>query len=88
MSSMFNQSCLRSRGSALSVTSTDEEHAIAHEALLIAILVEIANHSASNQTLNNIFGQAASALTGKPKSTKIVQDLITEAQQKSRHNAT
>ena len=40
--SSFNLSSLRSSGSPLRVETTNEQHAVAHEAILVAILTHLA----------------------------------------------
>ncbi|WP_336803602.1 hypothetical protein [Erwinia aphidicola] len=88
--STFNLSSIRSSGSALRHETTEKEHAIAHEALLVAILAHIAKEEGSNQGLIAI-GQSLEAIIGKsyPNSTRIALDLINEAKEnfKKSHSA-
>jgi len=81
--SSFNLSSLRSSGSPLRHPTTEKEHAIAHEVLLVAILTHIAKSEGSNQPLlaldelvKSIIGQT------NPNSYRIATDLINEAKEK------
>lgn len=78
----FNQTCLRSSGSPLRVETTPQEHAIAHEVLLVALLTNVARASGSNLILNELEATVKSLIgTSHPNSSRIASDLITEAKQ-------
>lgn len=80
--SSFNLSSLRSSG-PMSHQSTDKEHAIAHEVLLIALLTQLAKAENSNKVLIEIM-QTVESMIGKsnPNSTRIATALINEAAEK------
>jgi|GEM_PF-1813832 len=80
--STFNLSSIRSSGSALRHETSEKEHAIAHEVLLVAILTHIAKEEGSNQGLLKL-GESVEAILGKsnPNSLRIASDLINEAKE-------
>ncbi|EFJ2109268.1 hypothetical protein [Escherichia coli] len=80
--SSFNHSSLRSSGSPLRVETTDKEHAIAHEALLVAILTHLARAAGSNAALLEL-EETVKKLTcnSNPNSLRIASDLINEAKE-------
>lgn len=80
--STFNLSSIRSSESALRHPTSEKEHGIAHEVLLVAILTHIAKSEGSNQGLIAL-GQSVEAIIGKshPNSTRIASDLINEAKE-------
>lgn len=79
----FNLSSLRSRNSPMAKQTTPDEHAVAHEVLLIAILKELKNISGDPKVLINVHKTCSALLdaAGRPNSKAIAGDLITEAQQ-------
>ncbi|ELF1032820.1 hypothetical protein WDR88_003361 [Enterobacter cloacae] len=79
----FNLSSLRSKNSPMAKPTSPEEHAIAHEVLLIAIMKELKNISGDPMTLINVHKTCSQILdaAGRPNSKAIAADLITEAQQ-------
>lgn len=79
----FNLSSLRSKNSPMAKQTNPEEHAIAHEVLLIAIMKELRNISGDPMTLNNVHNTCSQILdaVGRPNSKAIATDLISEAQQ-------
>ncbi|WP_105663300.1 hypothetical protein [Cronobacter dublinensis] len=80
----FNLTSLRSSNSPLAKQTTPEEHAVAHEALLLAILKELQRISGDQNTLVNIQNTCSQILerADRNRSKAITFDLITEAQQK------
>lgn len=79
----FNLSSLRSKHSPMAKQTTPEEHAVAHEALLYAILKELKGITGDSMTLINIHRTCSEILdrAGRPNSKAIAADLITEVQQ-------
>ncbi|VVT53934.1 hypothetical protein UYSO10_4960 [Kosakonia radicincitans] len=79
----FNLSSLRSKNSPLAKQTTPEEHAVAHEALLLAIMKELKVITGDPLMLNNIYKTCSEILdkAGRPNAKSIATDLITEAQQ-------
>lgn len=80
--STFNLSSIRSSESSMRHETTEKEHDIAHEVLLVAILTHIAKSEGSNQGLVAL-GQSVEAIIGKshPNSARIALDLINEAKE-------
>lgn len=80
--SSFNLSSLRSSGSPLCIQTTDKEHAIAHEAILVALLTNVAKAAESNQALIELEGTVKKLIgTSNPNSFRIASDLINEAKE-------
>lgn len=78
--SSFNQSSLRSSGSPSRIQTTDKEHAVAHEAILVALLTNVARAAGSNEALIELESTVKSLIgTSNPNSFKIASDLISEA---------
>ncbi|MHC0464578.1 hypothetical protein [Kosakonia cowanii] len=82
-SNSFNLSSLRSKNSPMAKQTTPEEHAVAHEVLLIAIMKELKGITSDPLTLINVHKTCSEILdkAGRPNSKAIAADLITEAQQ-------
>ncbi|KAB8312935.1 hypothetical protein EH228_04450 [Erwinia endophytica] len=80
--STFNLSSYRSSGSAVRHETTDKEHGIAHEVLLVAIMTYLAKQEQTNQGLIEV-GQLVEGIIGKshPNSLRIASDLINEAKE-------
>lgn len=80
--STFNLSSIRSSQSAMRYETSEKEHDIAHEVLLVAILTHIAKTEGSNQGLIAL-GQSVEAIIGRshPNSYRIASDLINEAKE-------
>lgn len=80
--SSFNQSSLRSSNSPLRVETTDKEHAVAHEALLVAILTHLARVAGSNTALLELEDTVKKLIgNSNPNSHRIASDLINEAKE-------
>ena len=80
--SSFNLSSLRSSGSPLRVETTDKEHAVAHEALLVAILTHLARSAGSNSALLELEDTVKKLIgSSNPNSQRIASDLINEAKE-------
>lgn len=76
----FNLTSLRSKSSPMAHKTSQSEHDIAHEVLLVAILSHISQAEGSNKSLMAI-RQTVEELIGKsnPNSTRIASDLINDA---------
>lgn len=80
--SSFNQTSLRSSNSPLRVDTTNEQHAIAHEALLVAMLTHLARSAGSNSALLELEDTVKKLIgNSHPSSHRIASDLINEAKE-------
>lgn len=80
--SSFNLSSLRSSGSPLRVDTTNEQHAVAHEALLVAMLTHLARAAGSNSALLELEDTVKKLIgNSHPNSHRIASDLINEAKE-------
>lgn len=80
--STFNLSSIRSSHSPMRIQTSEKEHDVAHEVLLVAILTHLAKAEGSNMGLIQL-GNTVESIIGKshPNSTKIALDLINEAKE-------
>jgi len=78
--SSFNLTSVRSSSSPLRTDTTPQEHAIAHEVLLVAILTDLARAKGCPSALIEL-RQTVESIIGKshPNSFRIASDLINEA---------
>lgn len=80
--SSFNQTSLRSSNSPLRIETTDKEHAITHEAILVALLTNVARSAHSNQALIELEETVKGLISNSnPNSFRIASDLINEAKE-------
>lgn len=77
----MNLSCLRSANSVSRIQSGPDDHGIAYEALLVAILTEISKSDDGHEAIQRIRRYLNDALPGGKFTTslRIADDIISEA---------
>lgn len=83
--SSLNQTSVRAKQGEPDANLPGEDHLIAHEALLIALMVECANESDNDQFLASVRG-TLNEILGTPRyldASKIANGLIDEADDKA-----